>query len=159
MASPRPKQRAVFQDASEIGDAFAVWPPPRVSEVDPNTFGVATWLGGPRTLNPYVPRSIDAGLDEALKDNRAVVVSTPRGAGASRTIHGYRRDCSGYASMALGLPGPGMNSAGLAARATPIAKTELQPGGLLINPAPDLAGHVVIFVLPLGAGGAGGWRR
>ena len=22
-------------------------------------------------------------------------------------FHGYRRDCSGYASMALGLPGPG----------------------------------------------------
>jgi hypothetical protein len=21
-------------------------------------------------------------------------------------LHGYRRDCSGYASMALGLPGP-----------------------------------------------------
>jgi hypothetical protein len=60
-------------------------------------------------------------------------------------FHGYRRDCSGYASMALGLPGPGLNSAGLAARATPIPKTDLQPGDLLINPASDLAGHVVIF--------------
>jgi hypothetical protein len=60
-------------------------------------------------------------------------------------FQGYRRDCSGYASMALGLPGPGLNSAGLAARGTPIAKTDLQAGDLLINPAPDLAGHVVIF--------------
>ena len=60
-------------------------------------------------------------------------------------FQGYRRDCSGYASMALGLPGPGLNSAGLAARGTPIAKTDLQVGDLLINPAPDLAGHVVIF--------------
>jgi hypothetical protein len=60
-------------------------------------------------------------------------------------FQGYRRDCSGYASMALGLPGPGLNSAGLAARATPIPKTDLRPGDLLINPAPDLAGHVVIF--------------
>jgi hypothetical protein len=58
---------------------------------------------------------------------------------------GYRRDCSGYASMALGLPGPGLTTAGLAARATPIQKAELRAGDLLINSAPDLAGHVVIF--------------
>jgi hypothetical protein len=60
-------------------------------------------------------------------------------------FQGYRRDCSGYASMALGLPGPGLDSARLAARGTPIPKTDLQAGDLLINPAPDLAGHVVIF--------------
>ncbi|GAA5200685.1 hypothetical protein GCM10023322_79060 [Rugosimonospora acidiphila] len=60
-------------------------------------------------------------------------------------LQGYRRDCSGYASMALGLAGPGLNTAALAARSTPIQKTELRPGDLLINPAPDLAGHVVIF--------------
>jgi hypothetical protein len=58
---------------------------------------------------------------------------------------GYRRDCSGYASMALGLPGPGLNTSGLAARSTPIRKTDLRPGDLLINPAPGGAGHVVIF--------------
>jgi hypothetical protein len=58
---------------------------------------------------------------------------------------GYRRDCSGYASMALGLPGPGLDTAGLAARATPIPKTDLAPGDLLINPTPGGAGHVVIF--------------
>jgi hypothetical protein len=58
---------------------------------------------------------------------------------------GYRRDCSGYASMALGLPGPGLNTAGLAARSTLIAKSDLAPGDLLINPAPGGAGHVVIF--------------
>jgi hypothetical protein len=60
-------------------------------------------------------------------------------------FNGYRRDCSGYASMALGLPGPGLDTAGLATRATPIAKTELRAGDLLINPAPGGAGHVVIF--------------
>jgi hypothetical protein len=60
-------------------------------------------------------------------------------------FQGYRRDCSGYVSMALGLPGPGLDAAGLAARSTPIAKTDLRAGDLLINPAPDLAGHVVIF--------------
>jgi hypothetical protein len=58
---------------------------------------------------------------------------------------GYRRDCSGYASMALGLAGPGLTSVQLAARATPIPKAALSSGDLLINPAPDLAGHVVIF--------------
>lgn len=58
---------------------------------------------------------------------------------------GYRRDCSGYASMALGLPGPGLDTAGLAAGATPIPKADLAPGDLLINPAPGGDGHVVVF--------------
>jgi len=60
-------------------------------------------------------------------------------------FQGCRRDCSGYASMALGLPGPGLDTSTLAARATPILKADLSAGDLLINPAPDLAGHVVIF--------------
>jgi hypothetical protein len=58
---------------------------------------------------------------------------------------GYRRDCSGYASMALGLPGPGLDTAQLAAHSTPINQADLQPGDLLINPAPGGAGHVVVF--------------
>jgi hypothetical protein len=58
---------------------------------------------------------------------------------------GYRRDCSGYASMALGLPGPGLDTAALAARSVPIQKAELRPGDLLIDPASDSDGHVVIF--------------
>jgi hypothetical protein len=58
---------------------------------------------------------------------------------------GYRRDCSGFASMALGLPGPGLDTSALAARSTPIPKAALHPGDLLINPAPNNAGHVVIF--------------
>jgi hypothetical protein len=60
-------------------------------------------------------------------------------------LDGYRRDCSGYASMALGLPGPGLDTAGLAARSTPVQKTDLRPGDLLINVAAGAAGHVVIF--------------
>jgi hypothetical protein len=58
---------------------------------------------------------------------------------------GYRRDCSGYASMALNLPGPGPDTAALAARSTPVTKADLHAGDLLINPAPGSAGHVVIF--------------
>jgi len=60
-------------------------------------------------------------------------------------FHGYRRDCSGYVSMALGLPGPGLNTAGLAAASTVISKPQLRPGDLLINTAPNGAGHVVLF--------------
>ncbi len=58
---------------------------------------------------------------------------------------GYRRDCSGYAAMAFGLPGPGPDASSLAAQSTPITKNDLQAGDLLINPAPGPAGHVVIF--------------
>ncbi len=60
-------------------------------------------------------------------------------------FNGYRRDCSGYASMALGLPGPGLDTPGLAAGSTPIQKADLRAGDLLINAAPGQAGHVVIF--------------
>jgi hypothetical protein len=58
---------------------------------------------------------------------------------------GYRRDCSGYVSMALGLPGPGLDTITLAAHSTIIGKTDLQPGDLMIKPAPGGAGHVVLF--------------
>jgi hypothetical protein len=47
--------------------------------------------------------------------------------------------------MALGLPGPGLDTAGLAAQSTPIQKTALRAGDLLMNPAPNLAGHLVFF--------------
>jgi hypothetical protein len=58
---------------------------------------------------------------------------------------GYRRDCSGYVSMALGLHGPGLDTIQLAAQSTPISKADLQPGDLMIKPAPGGAGHVVLF--------------
>jgi hypothetical protein len=58
---------------------------------------------------------------------------------------GYRRDCSGYVSMALGLAGPGLNTITLAAHSTIIGKPEMQPGDLMIKPAPGGAGHVVLF--------------
>lgn len=58
---------------------------------------------------------------------------------------GYRRDCSGYVSMALGLPGPGLTTITLAARSTVIGKADLRPGDLMINPDSDLRGHVVLF--------------
>ncbi|QHC20135.1 hypothetical protein [Streptomyces sp. GS7] len=62
---------------------------------------------------------------------------------------GYRQDCSGYASMALGLPTPGTNTVGLATDrglTRPISLGELQPGDLLIDAIGDHNHrHVVIF--------------
>jgi hypothetical protein len=47
--------------------------------------------------------------------------------------------------MALGLPGPGLDTGALAAGSTPISTLQLQAGDLLINPGAGPAGHVVIF--------------
>ncbi|MEU4848597.1 hypothetical protein [Streptomyces gilvosporeus] len=62
---------------------------------------------------------------------------------------GYRQDCSGYASMALGLPTPGTNTVGLAtdrALTRPLSLGELKPGDLLIDADGDNNNrHVVIF--------------
>ncbi|MFI1953467.1 hypothetical protein ACH437_16735 [Streptomyces xinghaiensis] len=61
---------------------------------------------------------------------------------------GYRQDCSGYASMALGLPTPGETTVGLASRriTRPIPMSELQPGDLVIDARGDRnTRHVVIF--------------
>lgn len=62
---------------------------------------------------------------------------------------GYRQDCSGYVSMALGLPTPGTNTVGLATNRSitrPISPGELKPGDLLIDASGDNNNrHVVIF--------------
>jgi hypothetical protein len=52
---------------------------------------------------------------------------------------GYRQDCSGYVSMALGLKAPGTNTVGLAGPSItkPIAFNDLQPGDLLIDASGD----------------------
>jgi hypothetical protein len=61
------------------------------------------------------------------------------------TYNGYRRDCSGFVSMALGLNGPGFSTSGLVARSTRITKEELRPGDMIINPPDGPAGHVTLF--------------
>ncbi|SOB88951.1 C40 family peptidase [Streptomyces sp. 1331.2] len=63
------------------------------------------------------------------------------------TYQGWRTDCSGYVSMAWGLPGPGETTdsfipEGIAHR---ITKDELKPGDALDNPNPGRYGHVVLF--------------
>jgi hypothetical protein len=64
------------------------------------------------------------------------------------THGGYRTDCSGYVSMALGLGAPGPNTVALASRAisTPIAIANLVTGDLLIDSTGTSdTRHVVIF--------------
>jgi len=70
------------------------------------------------------------------------------------TFQGYRMDCSGYVSMALGLPGPGLDTGGLASSSVshPISQNDLAFGDMLINPAPGADGHVVLFDYWLDAG-------
>jgi hypothetical protein len=94
-----------------------------------------------------------AGLDAVFARARTWLTAWPGGGpvpylsrnAAGDLFGGYRRDCSGYVSMALGLPGPGLDTITLAARSTVIGKADLQPGDLMINPDSDLRGHVVLF--------------
>ncbi|MER6030463.1 hypothetical protein [Streptomyces sp. NPDC001851] len=62
---------------------------------------------------------------------------------------GYRQDCSGYASMALGLPKPGPNTIALKndGWTTPIPMSALNQGDLIIKADSDSSRfrHVVIF--------------
>jgi putative cell wall-binding protein len=57
---------------------------------------------------------------------------------------GWRRDCSGFASMSWNLPKPGASTRSLASYADPIQKEALQPGDLILKSGE----HAVIF---------GGW--
>ncbi|MEO3811464.1 hypothetical protein ABGB17_20930 [Sphaerisporangium sp. B11E5] len=66
----------------------------------------------------------------------------------SKYHNGYRTDCSGYASMALGLKAPGPNTVALASPSisSPIAMSALLPGDLVIDAIGDSnSRHVVIF--------------
>jgi hypothetical protein len=67
----------------------------------------------------------------------------------SRTHNGYRTDCSGYASMALGLGKPGLNTVGLAGSSVSkrISMSALKEGDLVIDATGNSnTRHVVIFV-------------
>jgi hypothetical protein len=66
----------------------------------------------------------------------------------SKTHNGYRTDCSGYASMALGLGKPGLNTVGLAGSSvsTRIKMSQLKQGDLIIDATgTSNTRHVVIF--------------
>ncbi|MFJ5266625.1 hypothetical protein ACIQAC_39850 [Streptomyces sp. NPDC088387] len=58
----------------------------------------------------------------------------------------YRTDCSGYVSMAWGLPGPGPNTVGLLDFSHPIAKGDLKTGDILLDAQGNSnTRHVVLF--------------
>ncbi|GIH16352.1 hypothetical protein Raf01_45240 [Rugosimonospora africana] len=149
---------------SAYPDAYARWEPDATMLVD--AVGSSNWrtipgdlekcpVDCPRLVNPNEQSSPSPGCMDgsAVLTRAATWVSAWKGGPVpylsssepASWFHGYRRDCSGYVSMALGLAGPGLDTAGLAARSAPISKTDLRAGDLLINPTPDLAGHVVIF--------------
>lgn len=94
-----------------------------------------------------------AGLDAVFARARSWLAAWPGGGpvpylssnAPGDLFGGYRRDCSGYVSMALGLAGPGLNTITLAAHSTIIGKADLQPGDLMIRAEPGGAGHVVLF--------------
>ncbi|WP_436772190.1 lytic murein transglycosylase [Yinghuangia sp. YIM S09857] len=69
------------------------------------------------------------------------------GLGYSWTTYfdGYRMDCSGFVSMAWGLPPDGLTTDTLHQVAHPIEKDELLPGDILLNDAPGIYGHTLIF--------------
>lgn len=111
--------------------------------------GVPVQNGGPQPPKPPQPGGTRA---EALQ--RASTWLTANGGGrvpysqAKIWKDGYRQDCSGYVSMALGLPTPGTNTVGLTGSGItkPVAVNDLKPGDLLIDAAGDNnTRHVVMF--------------
>ncbi|MEO3829566.1 hypothetical protein [Actinomadura sp. B10D3] len=65
-----------------------------------------------------------------------------------RTHEGYRADCSGFVSMALGLPKPGQNTVGLTSSkfTKRINMSELKKGDLVMDAeGTNTTRHVVIF--------------
>ncbi|HEV7899829.1 MAG TPA: NlpC/P60 family protein [Planosporangium sp.] len=112
--------------------------------------GSGSWSGG--SASPGATAGADTGCAAVLARAAGWLTAWAGGpvpylssAEPATWFGGYRRDCSGFASMALGLPGPGLDAAALAARSVPIARAALRGGDLLINPAAGAAGHVVIF--------------
>lgn len=158
-----PLTRAAQQvQHSAYPDAYAKWEPDAAALV------ADAISGNPSTIPPDVMQcisscpSLTASPDRADKScgETKVVFARPQSWLTSWSggpvpylssnapddlFHGYRRDCSGYVSMALGLPGPGLTTIDLARRSMVISAADLRPGDLLINPDTDLRGHVVLF--------------
>jgi len=98
-------------------------------------------------VSPVTPEQIRSRAESWLTAWNGGPVPYLSSGDPSTWFQGYRRDCSGYVSMALGLAGPGLDTVHLAMSSvsTPITKYDLSFGDLMINPAPGADGHVVIF--------------
>jgi cell wall-associated NlpC family hydrolase len=130
--------------------------------------GVYQFTGGPSAHAPAQVAKPNAAVQAAPQDMAVAAAATitraqvltraqtwhPHTASRipysqAKTHGGYRTDCSGYASMALGLPKPGPNTVGLASStySTRITMSQLQPGDLVIDSTgTSSTRHVVIFV-------------
>ncbi|OYN95416.1 peptidoglycan-binding domain-containing protein [Enemella evansiae] len=127
-------------------------------EVD-GIVGPKTWAslkannggGGKPTTPPPSNGNVSADRQQVLK--RAATWLTAYNGGPvpysqTKFFQGYRQDCSGYVSMALGLGKPGLNTVGLADSSVTkrISLNELKPGDLLIDSdGTNNTRHVVIF--------------
>lgn len=104
---------------------------------------------GPKTWNALTIEQQMSPRQQVL--NRAQKWIDQGGIPYSQSAYheGYRTDCSGYASMALGLDAPGLNTVGLAdpSVSSKIDMADLKPGDLVIDADGDnTTRHVVIFV-------------
>lgn len=61
------------------------------------------------------------------------------------TRGGYRTDCSGYVSMAWGLPKPGPATPAMHNYGHTVTKGQLKRGDALLNPSSGAHGHIVLF--------------
>ncbi len=88
-----------------------------------------------------------AGNDELTRAKSWLDAHVPYNQGASYTNQygTYREDCSGFVSMALGLPSS-YTTVTLPQVMHPITKDELQPGDFMLNTASGDNGHVAIFM-------------
>lgn len=110
--------------------------------------GAPAPLYGPGGRRPAGPRAV--ARDEILRRARSWVAAQVPYSMSRYWSDGYRQDCSGFVSMAWGLPGNEWTGS-LKRYAVRISKDELRPGDILLhhNRANPLNGsHVVIF---------GGW--
>jgi hypothetical protein len=78
------------EQADELDDALACWPPLSFRQMDPYDLGVrptvaATEADGAGKLPAYVGRSADADVDEAFGRSRLLVITGHAGAGKTRT--------------------------------------------------------------------------
>jgi hypothetical protein len=82
------RARSVATRQQFLTSALWRWPLPTAAEADPLTLGIfpPRFADGSK-LGPYVPRSIDSALDEALAQRALVLVIGPARAGKSRSAY------------------------------------------------------------------------
>ncbi|MER0246866.1 VCBS repeat-containing protein, partial [Streptomyces sp. HSW2009] len=96
-------------------------------------------------------RSVRLAADRVTRSEALTRASSWVGLGLSYnqngTYEGYRRDCSGYVSMAWKLGKPGLATPNFvpSGAARTISKAELRPGDALNNDRAGNDGHIVLF--------------